>query len=265
MDEFNGEIVVKETGEVKNNFDFSNNKLMILAEQADKNIQAVKKIMSAALMITNENDWVLIGGTPYLQETGASKVARLFGISWKIKEPTVITDPKGYKTYYFKGEFIMQSDTIECEGSRSMKDDFFCRTKDEEKSTKEKTVYRMKTPDEIDERDVRMSAYTNCINNGIKRLIPGIRNLKIEDLEKANLKTDEIKGYTFKEKKETKSKTANAGLVCSDCGKVITQAEASYSQGKFGVQLCRICQKKAKEKPQNEPEVVPEDTQDVEE
>ena len=108
MENLNGEIVIQGSGEVKNNFDFSNDNLMILAEQADKKIQAVKKIMSAALMITNENDWVLIGGTPYLQETGASKVATLFGISWRITEPTIVVDNQGYKTFYFKGEFKLK-------------------------------------------------------------------------------------------------------------------------------------------------------------
>lgn len=265
MENLNGEIVIQGSGEVKNNFDFSNDNLMILAEQADKKIQAVKKIMSAALMITNENDWVLIGGTPYLQETGASKVATLFGISWRIKEPTIVVDNQGYKTFYFKGEFKLKDISIECEGSRAMRDDFFSRTKDETKSTKENPVYRMKTPDEIDERDVRMSAYTNCINNGIKRLIPGIRNLKIEDLEKADLKTSEIKGYTFKEKKETKSKNTDTGLVCSECEKGVTQSVASFSQGAFGRILCMSCQKKVKSKPQDAPEQAPEDTQETEE
>lgn len=265
MENLNNEIVIQGTGEVRSNLDFGADHIMALAEQAEQRIQAVKKIMRAALIITNENDWVLIGGTPYLQETGASKVATLFGISWRIKEPTIVVDSQGYKTYYFKGEFKMKDVSIECEGSRAMRDDFFSRTKDEVNSTKEKTVYRMKSPDEIDERDVRMSAYTNCINNGIKRLIPGIRNLKLSDLEEAKLNTAEIKGYTFKEKKETKSKNADTGLVCSECEKGVTQSVASFSQGAFGRILCMSCQKKVKSKPQDDPEQAPEDTQETEE
>lgn len=35
----------------------------------------------------------------------------------------------------------------------------------------------------IDERDVKMAAYTNCLNNGIKRLIPNLRNIDVATLE----------------------------------------------------------------------------------
>ena len=239
------EIIIKDSNEVQNYMDFSSDNILMLAEQAEKRIDAVKKIMSAALKITNENDWCLIGGKPYLQEAGASKVARLFGVSWKIGNPEIITDGQGYKTYIFKGIFTLNNESIEAEGSRSMKDDFFMKVKDYEKSTKDKTVYKTKSLDEIDERDVRMSAYTNCINNGIKRLVPGIRNLKLEDLEKADFDTQSIPGFTFNNgsKGGTSAKSTDTGLVCSCCGKGITQAEASYSEGKYGARLCRVCQK----------------------
>lgn len=242
--ELENEIIVREQNEV-NGLDFTSDSIMELARQAEERIVAVKKIMNAALMITNENDWVLIGGKPYLQETGASKVARLFGISWKIENPQILVDNQGYKTYIFKGTFSMNNDSIEAEGSRSMKDDFFTGRGEKKKSV-----------DEIDERDVRMSAYTNCINNGIKRLVPGIRNLKLEDLEKANLDTKTISGYTFKTGSQggTSAKSTDTGLVCDCCGKGITQAEASYSEAKFGAKLCRVCQKNP---PQPKEEVDP--------
>ena len=232
--ELENEIIVREQNEV-NGLDFTSDNIMALARQAEERIVAVKKIMNAALMITNENDWVLIGGKPYLQETGASKVARLFGISWKIENPQILVDNQGYKTYIFKGTFSMNNDSIEAEGSRSMKDDFFVG-----RGTNKKSI------DEIDERDVRMSAYTNCINNGIKRLVPGIRNLKLEDLEKANLDTKAISGYTFKTGSQGGTQPAKAetsGVVCEICGASVTQRVASYSQGQFGRVLCMSCQK----------------------
>ena len=61
--------------------DTTTDNILYLAEQADKYIAAMNRIMDAALKITCELDWVLIGGKPYLQESGATKVARLFGIS----------------------------------------------------------------------------------------------------------------------------------------------------------------------------------------
>ncbi len=211
--------------------------ILYLAERADRYIEAMNKIMKAALSITTEKDWVLIGGTPYLQESGATKVARLFGVNWQfLGEPKVEVDSEGYKTFTYRARFILNNQFIECEGSRSAKDDFFV------KQGKDKPL---KKPDEIDIRDVKLSAYTNCINNGIKRLIPGLRNIDISTLEDAGLDSGKIKGYTFKDgsKGGTGKKAEDSGLVCEDCGKAITQSIASFSQSKFSKMLCMGCQK----------------------
>lgn len=211
--------------------------ILYLAEKADQYIDAMNRIMDAALKITSELDWVLIGGKPYLQESGATKVARLFGISIQlIGTPTVSVDNDGYKTFTYKARFMLKDQFIECEGSRGMKEDFFA------KQGKDKPL---KKPDEIDERDVKMAAYTNCINNGIKRLIPNLRNIDVATLEKAGLDVKKINGYTFKEgaKGGTTKAAEESGLICESCGKAITQKVASYSQSKFGKMLCMDCQK----------------------
>ena len=211
--------------------------ILYLAEKADKYIAAMNKIMTAALKITTELDWCLIGGTPYLQESGALKVARLFGISIQlIGKPLVEVDPQGYKTYTYKARFIMQSSFIECEGSRSASEDFFA------KAGKDKPL---KKPEEIDERDVKAAAYTNCLNNGVKRLIPGLRNIDIKTLEEAGLDTQKIRGYTFNSgsKGGKTGKATDSGLVCEGCGEAISQKIASYSQAKYGAMLCYDCQK----------------------
>lgn len=210
-----------------------------LAERADKYIAAMNRVMEAALKITTEHDWVLIGGNPYLQESGATKVARLFGISISlIGAPIVEADPLGYKTYTYKARFMLGDQFVECEGSRSMKEDFFAgKPKDG----------KIKSPDEIIERDVKLAAYTNCLNNGIKRLIPGLRNLDVATLEKAGFEVGKIRGYTFKQgsKGGNSGKAEDSGLVCSSCGAAVTQKVASYSEGKFGAVLCMNCQKTA--------------------
>lgn len=219
--------------------DTNTDNILYLAEKADKYIAAMNRIMDAALKITNELDWVLIGGKPYLQESGATKVARLFGISIQlIGKPTIEFDNEGYKTYTYKARFLLKDQFVECEGSRSMKEDFFA------KQGKDKPL---KKPDEIDDRDVKMAAYTNCINNGIKRLIPNLRNIDVATLEKAGLDVSRIAGYTFKDgsKGGTGKKAEESGLVCENCGKPIEQRVASYSQSKYGRMLCRDCQKGA--------------------
>lgn len=208
--------------------------ILYLAEKAEKYIEAMNKIMTAALKITNELDWVLIGGKPYLQESGATKVARLFGISIQlIGSPAVDCDREGYKTYTYKARFMLRDQFVECEGSRSASEEFFAG------------AGRTKKPDEIDERDVKMAAYTNCLNNGVKRLIPNLRNIDVPTLEAAGLDVSKIRGYTFKtgSKGGNSGKAEDSGLTCSKCGAPITQAEASFSEAKMGARLCRNCQK----------------------
>lgn len=217
--------------------DTSVDNIMYMAERADKMISAMNKIMNAALKITSEHDWTLIGGKPYLQESGATKVARLFGISWKIEQPKVEMDGEGYKTFTYKGKFEMKGQFIECEGSRSMKEEFFAGKADKRKSV-----------DEISERNVRQAAYTNCINNGIKRIIPGIRGIDIKSLEDAGLDCSKIQGYTFKSgtKGGTSAKTnENSGLACEMCKAPVSQKVASFSQSKYDNHIyCMDCQKK---------------------
>ncbi|MCI9591627.1 MAG: hypothetical protein HFG42_13980 [Lachnospiraceae bacterium] len=222
-----------ETGNNTGLLDTSADNIMYLAEKADKMITAMNKIMSAALKITSEHDWTLIGGKPYLQESGATKVARLFGISWQIGNPKIECDAEGYKTFTYKGRFEMRGQFIECEGSRSMKDDFFGGKPDARKSV-----------DEISERNVRQAAYTNCINNGIKRIIPGLRGIDVKTLEEAGIDTRKMKGYTFKDGSKGGTSKMDSNLKCEKCGASISQNVASYSQSHHdGHMYCMDCQK----------------------
>jgi len=234
------------TARAQNNgglLDTNTDNILYMAEKAEKYIEAMNRIMEAALKITSEYDWVLIGGKPYLQESGATKIARLFGISWQMmgNNPQIDVDADGYKTFTYKARFMLKDQFIECEGSRSMKDDFFA------KQGKDKPL---KKPDEIDERNVKMSAYTNCINNGIKRLIPNLRNIDVSVLADAGLDTGKMQGYTFKtgSKGGSSGKAEDTGLKCEMCGVAIEQNVASYSQSYYGGHMyCRDCQKKAKQ------------------
>lgn len=208
----------------------SNDNLLAMAEQAERRISAINRIMSASLKITNEKDWILIAGTPYLQESGATKVARLFGIGWSIENPILETESDGHFTYTYKGKFFMGGTSIEATGSRSSKDEFFTG----------KT--NPKAPQDIDKRDVKMSAYTNCINNGIKRILPGLRNLTVEDMENAGLDCDKMQGYTFKGTSKNSNKTVTGDFKCEHCGASISSQEASYSKAHYQKELCRNCQ-----------------------
>ena len=220
--------------------DFNADTIIQKAAVAEKMLDALNKIMNAALKITTEKDWTIIGGVPYLQETGAAKVARLFGISWSILPdfPKKEVDNEGYPTFTYRMRFQMDNQFIEADGSRSAKDEFFRGSQNSAKG--------QKSVDEIDLGDVQKAAFTNCLNNGIKRILPGLRNIDIAALEKAGLNGKQLKGYTFKtgSRGGNSGRAADSGLTCEQCGAPITQAEASYSQSHFNRKLCRICQKK---------------------
>lgn len=212
--------------------------VIALSERADKLVDALNKIMAAAIKITTEKDWVIIGGEPYLTEPGATKVARLFGITWKIHEgyPKQEIDGEGYPTYTYRMTFFLGDKQIEIDGMRSAKDEFYAGKKDKRKNV-----------DEIDLADVKKGAFTNTLNRGIKAIIPGLRNLDIAALEDSGLNTGKIKGYTFKTGSQggNTGKAEDSGVCCEACGAKISQKVASFSQGRYGHMLCMACQKKA--------------------
>jgi len=161
-------------------------KLIEVSQKAEKRLEAVQKIKLLAMKITNENDWIDEGGRPYLQVSGAEKIARLFGISWRVTEPEIEYGEDGHYIVRFKGEFLMGNVSIEAIGMRSSRDPFFS-----------KKYGKPVPPEQIDKADVIKSAYTNCIGNGITRLL-GIRNISWQELEKVGIKPS--KKVEFKQK-----------------------------------------------------------------
>jgi len=164
--------------------------LIELAEKSEKRIEAVKKIIRAALRITNHRDWVLFAGEPFLTCTGAEKIARLFGISWynmQIEEEERQDEKGKYIVFTCKGRFRLKDVEIEAVGTCSTRNKFFYLAKG-----------RVKELHEISIPDVKKAAYTNCIANGVKRLL-GLRNLTLEDLKAAGVNIDKIARVTFKE------------------------------------------------------------------
>lgn len=161
----------------------SDDSLVHLAETAEKRIEAVNKIKKLALRVTNSRDWVDQSGKPYLQASGSEKVARLFGISWRLDEPVYESEEGGHYSYTYKGHFTLSGTTIEAIGSRSTKDKFF--TKYDYVNGK-KVALPMT---EIDRGDIKKAAYTNCIGRGISGLL-GLKNLTWEELTESGISKD---------------------------------------------------------------------------
>ncbi len=188
--------------------------LISLAEQAERRIDAMNKIKRVAIKLTNKHDWTDQGGKPYLQVSGAEKIARMFGISWRISEPIREDMEGGHFSYTYKGNFSLAGATIEAIGTRSSKDGFF-------KKYSGKGDDRVELPaSEIDRGDVKKSAYTNCIGNGITRLL-GIRNLTYEDLQEfAGITPDMIGKVDYKKKGK-----ADAGIASEEAQEISTAVE----------------------------------------
>ena len=170
--------------------------LVSIAEQLEKRVEAMKKIKTMALRLTNKHDWVDEGGRPYLQSSGAEKVARLFGISWRISEPTIEHLEGGHWLVTYTGEFSLGGSSIDVTGTRSSKDPFFKQYRwDGPEGNRTKTEL---PPSEIDRGNVKKAAYSNLLANGITRLL-GIRNLSWEELEThANIRRQDVVVVTFK-------------------------------------------------------------------
>lgn len=180
--------------------------LVELAAQAERRVEAINKIKQYSLRLTQPGDWVDQNGRPYLQVSGAEKIARLFGISWRIDEPIREELEGGHYIYTYKGYFSLAGAEIEAIGSRSSKDPFFKRYVYVNGQRKELP------PSEIDPGDVKKAAYTNCIGNGITRLL-GLRNISYEDLEKvAGIKREQITHIRYGDKPKQNNDTTPAEI-----------------------------------------------------
>lgn len=154
--------------------------LIEIADMAEKRIEAINRIKSIVLRVTTSNDWMDQGGNPYLKVSGGEKVGGVFGISWRIDEPRLTTEEDGHFSYTYKGYFSMGSRIIEVIGSRGTRDPFFSKSHGESIP-----------PSEIDRNDVKKSALTNLIGNGITRIL-GIRNLTWDDVKKAGIDQSKV-------------------------------------------------------------------------
>lgn len=172
--------------------------LVSIAERAERRIDALGKIKRLALKLTNAHDWVDQNGRPYLQASGAEKVARLFGISWTIDEPKYEPEESGHFSYTYTGQFTLGGATITAVGTRSSKDGFFKKYEWGEKDENGHATRTELPISEIDRGDVKKAAYTNLLGNGITRIL-GIRNLTYADLKEfAGLTQDMLGKVEYK-------------------------------------------------------------------
>lgn len=157
-----------------------------VAQEAEQRFDSIATIRNFALKVTNTDDWSDEGGKPYLFGSGAEKIAAAYGVTWKfIGEPKkeVRQHSEGdFYIYTIKGKFSAFGQSIEVYGTRSSRDKLFGLRYNE---TAKKKMYI--PSEDVDEPNIIKSAQTNCIANGIKRLL-GLRNITWAELGKIGIK-----------------------------------------------------------------------------
>lgn len=164
---------------------------------AERRIASVQKILELSLKITTPNDWVDQNDKPYLTASGAEKVARLFGVSWKDirSEKIKSEDEKGpFYFYQVSGLFTIKHDSILAVGTCSSKDQFFAKKK--EKNEAGETVTVLKPLSEVDETNIMKAAYTNCVVNGVTRLL-GLRGLTWEMVGRSGILKESVASVKY--------------------------------------------------------------------
>jgi len=206
--------------------------IISIAEQAERRIEAFEKIKRYALRTTNVHDWVNEGGKPYLQDSGANKVARAFGVSWRLMPPEIeyLEGSGGHFIVNVKGDFAIGGAVIQAVGSRSSNDPFFTDRYEGQGEAR----HKVKRPaSEIDRGDVIKAAVSNCTNNGVKKLL-GLMNLTWEDLEEyADIKRGDVGSVDFKKgsraPSSTQGKKENKQSDNGDEPATMAQAQAIHS------------------------------------
>lgn len=146
-----------------------------MVDQATLRATYIEKAMPLALKNLTANDVVNMNGNPYLPATACQKIARIFGVSWKLQQPVAlpVEDENGkYFIYSVTGNFRLGGDSIDAIGTCSMHDKFFARSGG-----------KLRAMSEIDPGNIIKAAVSNCEQNGISKLL-GIKGLTWEDIEK---------------------------------------------------------------------------------
>jgi len=173
----------------------------------------LKVVRSLALKNTNPADWIDQQGKPYLASSGAEKVAAELGVSWReirgVK--TEKKDAKGeYYAYEFKGVFSFMNRSIEAVGTCNSRDQFFQYFNEYQKDENGNSikVRKVKPIEDIDEDNIKKASYTNCLVNGITRIL-GLRNLTWAELEKHGIRMAASQKVEYGKDKEKKSYPAS--------------------------------------------------------
>ena len=184
-------------------------------QSLEKKIELSNRIKKVVCKTTSLNDWVNMGNKPYLQCHGAEKIAALFGVGWE--DVKYIKDDKENGHYLYTCTMIMTFNgrKIEVIGTRASDCVFF--------GYKNK---QLRHPDTIDETNIKKSAYTNCLGNGIKRML-GIRDLTWEEV-RSNVRTQGTANKVVYNNKQPNNNTRQSAPAVTENMNVISPKQLNY-------------------------------------
>jgi len=132
----------------------------------EKYVNFFDRARKLCIRMTNKNDWSDQGGKPYMEATGASKIAGCLGV--QVVDTTAshraVTDDRGsYTIYETRGRGIWNNNAAIEVGIATTRDDFFAKRKQDGKI--------ITLPEsEVDTPSVIKKSHTNMMNRLIKRL-----------------------------------------------------------------------------------------------
>ena len=167
-------------------------------QQAEKQIDYLNRAKRLAIRATNELDWCWQGSVPYLQESGAQKVAGLFGIGFhdiEITKSREEDDKGGYIVFDVTATCSFRGREMMVDGSASSRDDFFAKRKDRASGE-----YYTLPLSEISLPNIKKKAVTNMYNRGVKKIL-GLK-FTAEELQDAGINTAAFGKIEYKQGKQ---------------------------------------------------------------
>lgn len=157
-------------------------------QAAERRIENVRKIKALALRVTNQRDWVDLGGNPYLQESGVMKVAQLFRVSFDgmdVEERRLMRGDREVIQYVARVTAHYGDQAIQVEGIASSDDKFFGLRDGAHRSL-----------DDIDLDSVRKKALTNAQSRGLKKIL-GLGGMTWEDVQTGGVDRSRMAGVAY--------------------------------------------------------------------
>jgi hypothetical protein len=170
--------------------------------EAEQTVANVAKLRRLALSVTNPNDWVDVGGKPYLSNSGTLKVAALFGVSLTGMRVEALRETIGEKEvvrYVARTTARFLGREVEVEGVASSDESFFAK--------RDGATLPLS---EVNLNAVRKKAVTNAQNRAVKAIL-GLGGLTWEDVGEAGVAKEKVSSVEYAKSRAGQKRMASGG------------------------------------------------------